>query len=303
MPEQRDAAGQELAARSVALPSQSVSGNACAPGCVSTTASSAGRCAQGRAIAHDAYGVDDSASFADSAFSVGTSLIEQESTLAEYADHGRGCHSPKYMAARAEPGEYGPTGSERSHRPMPWDDAPASLHAYRGAAATSPKPRVAHHSRLLRGRKPVARQTSSSSAAEQAGESSPGSDARSDVTPSICSQSAAGDSLAAGQAAPRVATKPKASPSVRSSPAVSLAAEAAVGHGKDPATPGGSFRGRTNSKPLHRVKDLPHSRRMPWETQPARMRAVVAPRRVNHTTTPPSRQKELHAVGAQTYES
>ena len=63
--------------------------------------------AQGRAIAHDAYGVDDSASFADSAFSVGTSLIEQESTLAEYADHGRGCHSPKYMAARAEPGEYG----------------------------------------------------------------------------------------------------------------------------------------------------------------------------------------------------
>ena len=79
--------------------------------------------------------------------------------------------------------------------------------------------------------------------------------------------------------------------------------EAVAGDGKDPVTPGGSFRGRTNSKPLHRVKDLPHSRRMPWETQPARMRAVVAPRRVNHTTTPPSRQKELHAVGAQTYES
>lgn len=56
--------------------------------------------------------------FADSAFSVtggsvtshAPTLIDTERTLAEFANHGRTCHSPKYFGSKAEPDEHGALG-------------------------------------------------------------------------------------------------------------------------------------------------------------------------------------------------
>jgi hypothetical protein len=42
--------------------------------------------------------------------SVAPSLMDTERTMAEFADHGRPCHSPKYFGNKAEPDAHGAQG-------------------------------------------------------------------------------------------------------------------------------------------------------------------------------------------------
>jgi hypothetical protein len=99
---------------------------------------------------------------------------------------------------------------ERSHRQMPWDKQAAEIRNHvcpenGPAPGVSPKPKLAHHDRLLAGRtlsgsSPSSRATFGGGSSDSDRESV-GSDA---VT--LHSQyTAAGNSLAAGQAAPRTA--------------------------------------------------------------------------------------------------
>lgn len=92
---------------------------------------------------------------------------------------------------------------ERSHRPMPWESRPADVQRHVGKhARQSPKPRVSHHNRLLRSR---SRASNSGSLGFGSNNSDRESSVGSEAVTLHSQHTAAGDSLAAGQALPRTA--------------------------------------------------------------------------------------------------
>ena len=56
-------------------------------------------------------------------------VVEVERTLAGLADHGRGCHSPKYLGSDHHKDGHGLNGHERGHRPLPWDSHASAARA------------------------------------------------------------------------------------------------------------------------------------------------------------------------------
>jgi hypothetical protein len=72
-------------------------------------------------------------------------VVEAERKLAGLVDHGRGCHSPKYLGSDHHKDGHGLNGHERGHRPLPWD-----THSYAAPAGLKPYQK-SHHKSTVHG--------------------------------------------------------------------------------------------------------------------------------------------------------